>query len=156
MSEGINFSDGMARLVVMIGLPFPNPNDAFLIEKMKYINEQHSASVSNMSNDDKIATHKINASNEYLENICMRSVNQSIGRSIRHKDDYSVILLLDNRYYLQERIQKKLPNWIRGSLQVSNSFGQSFAAVSKFFNAKKGKQTLIEQKREEIAKQKQK
>jgi chromosome transmission fidelity protein 1 len=39
MSEGINFGDGLARLVVMIGLPFPNPNDPVLTEKIKYMTE---------------------------------------------------------------------------------------------------------------------
>ena len=39
MSEGINFSDGLARCVVMIGLPYPNPNDPFLKEKISYISQ---------------------------------------------------------------------------------------------------------------------
>ena len=38
MSEGINFSDDMGRAVVVVGLPFGNPYDPVLQEKMKYLN----------------------------------------------------------------------------------------------------------------------
>lgn len=39
------------------------------------------------------------AGREYYNNICMRAVNQSIGRSIRHARDYASILLVDERYH---------------------------------------------------------
>ncbi|CAN0285152.1 unnamed protein product, partial [Ectocarpus sp. 8 AP-2014] len=38
------------------------------------------------------------AGREYYSSICMRAVNQSIGRSIRHAGDYASILLVDERY----------------------------------------------------------
>ena len=41
------------------------------------------------------------AGKEYHQAICMRAVNQSIGRSIRHATDYSSILLVDERYSKQ-------------------------------------------------------
>ncbi|KAI9005348.1 hypothetical protein BC832DRAFT_592469 [Gaertneriomyces semiglobifer] len=68
MSEGINFSDGLARLVIMIGLPFPNMKSPELQEKLKYIN---SLAVSRGSNGSTAAT-------SYYENLCMKAVNQSI------------------------------------------------------------------------------
>lgn len=37
MSEGINFSDELARCVCMIGLPYPNPHDPQLKEKMQFM-----------------------------------------------------------------------------------------------------------------------
>ncbi|PRP77742.1 putative ATP-dependent RNA helicase DDX11-like protein 8 [Planoprotostelium fungivorum] len=118
LSEGINFSDGLGRCIIMIGLPYPNQNDPILQEKMKYIN----ASVSSSGK-------KANAT-EYLENLCMKSVNQSIGRSIRHVADYSTILLLDERYS-QDRYVQKLPVWIRSSLRVGCSYGQAFCSEKK-------------------------
>ena len=34
----------------------------------------------------------------HYENLCMKAVNQSVGRAIRHKEDYAAILLLDHRF----------------------------------------------------------
>ena len=33
----------------------------------------------------------------HYENLCMKAVNQSVGRAIRHKDDYAAIIFLDHR-----------------------------------------------------------
>ncbi|RCH82838.1 ATP-dependent DNA helicase chl1, partial [Rhizopus stolonifer] len=80
MSEGINFSDNLGRGVIMIGLPFANRNSVELQEKMKYT-KNHTAHMSN----------NYDGGVEYYENLCMRGVNQSIGRAIRHKGDYATI-----------------------------------------------------------------
>ena len=50
----------------------------------------------------------------YYENICWKSINQSIGRAIRHQNDYSTIILLDNRYCTatMSSMMEKLPQWI--------------------------------------------
>jgi chromosome transmission fidelity protein 1 len=45
----------------------------------------------------------------------MRAVNQAVGRAIRHKGDWASILLFDARY-AQQRVQTKLPGWIKESL----------------------------------------
>ena len=33
----------------------------------------------------------------HYENLCMKAVNQSVGRAIRHKEDYAAIIFLDHR-----------------------------------------------------------
>lgn len=63
MSEGINFSDELARCVVMVGLPYPNARDAELVEKMTFLDKRTPG-----------------AGRQYYESLCMKAVNQSIGR----------------------------------------------------------------------------
>jgi len=105
LSEGINFSDALGRGVMVVGLPFPNPHSAEWKAKSQYI----SAKMSQRGGDGKAAAR------EFFENACMRAVNQCVGRAIRHQRDYAVILMLDKRYGGQ-RIQDKLPKWIRESM----------------------------------------
>lgn len=64
LSEGMNFSDDLARCVIVIGMPYPNKNSPELAERMKYL-------------DQKFGT---GAGSEYYENICIKSVNQCIGK----------------------------------------------------------------------------
>ncbi|KAI8341304.1 helicase C-terminal domain-containing protein [Chlamydoabsidia padenii] len=126
MSEGINFSDRLGRCVVMIGLPFPNRFSVELNEKIKYADSQA------LTRGDKSNKR----GQEYYENLCMRGVNQSIGRAIRHKNDYATIVLLDKRYR-SPRIMKKLPGWIGTSIEHCDNFGKAMGKSSKFFIRKK-------------------
>ncbi|PFX19231.1 putative ATP-dependent RNA helicase DDX11 [Stylophora pistillata] len=104
------------RCVVMVGLPYPNIYSPELNEKMIYLD----------------ATLGPKAGQIHYENLCMKAVNQSIGRAIRHKRDFATILLLDQRYG-SARIQKSLPGWISNRLQHQTRFGSAFAAIRKFF-----------------------
>ena len=105
----------------MVGLPFPNPNDPVLKEKMEYINKLQEKQKTNQPNT---------AGSDYYDNLCMKAVNQSIGRSIRHKNDYATIILLDKRYQ-SARISNKLPKWIGDTVKKPSSFGEGFGSISK-------------------------
>lgn len=117
LSEGINFTDDLGRVVIMVGLPFPNSHSIELKEKMRFLCER--------SGDDR-------RGNEYYENLCMKAVNQSIGRVIRHRHDYAAILLLDKGYG-RPAIQKKLPSWISKLVTYNNGFGPCFGKIKQFF-----------------------
>uniref|UniRef100_A0A671VWC9 ATP-dependent DNA helicase DDX11 n=1 Tax=Sparus aurata TaxID=8175 RepID=A0A671VWC9_SPAAU len=118
MSEGINFSDDLGRCVVMVGMPYPNIKSPELQEKMSYL--------------DKHLPHGGGRSpgQALIENLCMKAVNQSIGRAIRHRGDYSSMVLCDRRYARPATLSK-LPTWIKDRTSTHASFGPAFAAMRK-------------------------
>lgn len=126
MSEGINFSDDMARCVVIVGLPYPDIKDPELKEKMATLDG---------------TTEKTITGQAYYQNLCMRSVNQSVGRAIRHSNDYAAIVLIDKRYTTDSRLWSGLPNWIKkGSLsrwREDLTVEQRLVEMSQFFATKK-------------------
>lgn len=127
MSEGINFSDDLGRCIVVIGLPYANIKSGELQQKMTYYDKICSRSGKNT----------VSAGQQYYENLCIKGVNQSIGRAIRHRDDYAAIVLLDRRFSMRASIQVGLPNWIRKSMIVNERFGPMFGQLKSFFNNKK-------------------
>ncbi len=66
----------------------------------------------------------------------MRAVNQSIGRAIRHANDFATILLVDRRYGTQ-RIKGKLPKWIGEDVLVQEEWGGAAKAIALFFKDKR-------------------
>lgn len=113
LSEGINFSDRLGRGILVVGLPFPNIRSAVWQAKIKHIEEKtYQQSSGPEASKQSIAKA---AGRDFYENACMRAVNQSIGRAIRHRNDYAAIVLIDKRYN-KSNIQGKLPAWIRQSL----------------------------------------
>uniref|UniRef100_A0A3B5MYU6 DEAD/H (Asp-Glu-Ala-Asp/His) box helicase 11 n=1 Tax=Xiphophorus couchianus TaxID=32473 RepID=A0A3B5MYU6_9TELE len=118
MSEGINFSDDLGRCVVIVGMPYPNIKSPELQEKMSYLDKHLPHS------------HGKNPGQALVENLCMKAVNQSIGRAIRHRGDYSSIVLCDRRYARPATLSK-LPAWIKNRTNTYSSFGPAFAALRK-------------------------
>jgi chromosome transmission fidelity protein 1 len=148
LSEGINFSDRLARAVIMVGMPFANSASVELNERMKYVR----------SLNDKSRTIK-DAGQELYINLCMKAVNQSIGRAIRHQSDYAALILLDRRYGRKD-IRDRLPacefvrepsvglseltlsseQGIRPSVKTYDHFGPSMSALGAFFREKKARE----------------
>ncbi|KAI2464854.1 DNA repair helicase [Annulohypoxylon bovei var. microspora] len=145
MSEGINFSDRLGRCVVVIGLPYPNIHSPDWKARIEYIEsttlarlKANSSNPSTPKGQDFAAAKQ--AARDFYENACMRAVNQSIGRAIRHRNDYAAIVLIDRRFGT-DRIKGKLPSWIRGGLvegSESAGLGQMMGKLSGFFRGKKG------------------
>ncbi|XP_072762661.1 ATP-dependent DNA helicase DDX11 [Anoplolepis gracilipes] len=124
LSEGLNFSDDLGRCVIVVGLPYPNIKSPELQEKMKYLNENV----------------KPDAGSSFYENSCMKAVNQCIGRSVRHINDYSTVVLLDKRYSHKVKV---LPQWIQRSVTINDSFGPVIGNIATFFSAKRTKQSNL-------------
>lgn len=132
MSEGINFSDKLGRGVIVVGLPFPNLQSAQWKAKLEYIEK---STIDQGGNKDEGKA----SGREFYENACMRAVNQSIGRAIRHRNDFASIILLDRRYKT-ERITSKLPGWIKQSIVQSKgeeSFNDVIDNLEAFFQSKR-------------------
>ncbi|XP_073110576.1 uncharacterized protein [Elaeis guineensis] len=160
ISEGINFSDGMGRCVIMVGLPYPSPADIELMERVKYIEGlgELSSPTPNKSFGNKLYSNsKVQSGfdilrkckqrgREYYDNLCMKAVNQSIGRAIRHINDYAAILLVDSRYACDSSIRSfsdptnKLPLWIKDRLvSATQSYGEVHRLLHQFFQFNKKK-----------------
>ncbi|KAF8667014.1 hypothetical protein HU200_053185 [Digitaria exilis] len=159
ISEGINFSDGMGRCVIMVGLPYPSPSDVELIETIKHI---ETISSSLLVGDDKTSGRKCDdecelqpgydilrkctkGGRDYYENLCMKAVNQSIGRAIRHINDYAAMLLVDSRYAQASSSKSfssptdKLPQWIKTQLSYAQNYGEVHRLLYQFFKFNKQK-----------------
>lgn len=126
LSEGINFSDRLARAVIMVGLPFPNAKSPELAERMRYVRET--------SHVDANASAGVKDAGQALYlSLCLKAVNQSIGRAIRHQNDFAALLLLDVRYGRSE-IRQGLPGWIQDAVRVPAA-GAGFGTVMRDLGA---------------------
>ncbi|CEJ82969.1 Putative ATP-dependent RNA helicase chl-1 [[Torrubiella] hemipterigena] len=139
MSEGINFSDRLGRCVVVVGLPYPNIASPDWKAKMEYIETTTLSRLPPTLSKEEAGAQAKQAARDFYENACMRAVNQSIGRAIRHRGDYAAIVLVDRRYGT-ERIRTKLPGWIRGGMVMDShekGLGGLMGMLSTFFRGKK-------------------
>ncbi|PIN05902.1 Helicase of the DEAD superfamily [Handroanthus impetiginosus] len=91
ISEGINFSDGAGRCIIMVGLPYPSPSDIELIERVKHIEGLQKTVQSKQPVYGECHNGEVEAGfhilksckgrgKEYYENLCMKAVNQSVGK----------------------------------------------------------------------------
>ena len=97
-SEGIDYSDDSARAVICIGIPFADISDNRVKLKIEYLNS--------LRKDDK----NLISGYEWYDADAMTAVNQSLGRVIRHKNDFGTMLCIDERYIQYE---KYFSFWIR-------------------------------------------
>ncbi|KAI0164563.1 DNA repair helicase [Xylariaceae sp. FL1272] len=137
MSEGINFSDRLGRCVIIVGLPYPNIHSPDWKARIEYIESTTVQRLNHMPREQAVATAK-QAARDFYENACMRAVNQSIGRAIRHRNDYAAIILLDRRFSM-DRVKGKLPGWIQNGLiegSENGGLGQMMGRLSSFFRSK--------------------
>ena len=123
LSEGINFADRLCRCVVVVGMPYANPFDAEVKAKREWVEERGGG-----------------GGKEWYDTQCMRGVNQSVGRSIRHAKDYAAIVLVDARYR-KEGVQAGLAGWVRERTVTVDKFGDGQRRLREFFKEKEGKST---------------
>ena len=103
ISEGLDFSDNAARLVIIVGIPYPQMADARVILKQDFLDRTVASQTA--------AAQKFSGK-DWFGQQATRAVNQAIGRVIRHVQDYGAILLLDERFGWASN-QKSISKWLR-------------------------------------------
>jgi Rad3-related DNA helicase len=107
-SEGMNFKNDFARLVIVVGIPYAYLGDPKTQLRKEYQDEFNKFYFSFIK-DKKIK--KLSGAEWYSQN-AIKCVNQAIGRVIRHSADYGCMLLIDTRY--QQNSNKLLiSKWTR-------------------------------------------
>lgn len=129
LSEGINFQDNLCRAIVMTGLPFPNVFSGEMMVKRSHLENK-------ILHKGGTRQEAINSTKTFFETICLKAVNQSVGRAIRHANDYANIYLLDKRY-ANPHIQDKLSHWISKRLQPQSDLNSIMNSTLRFFEDKK-------------------
>jgi DNA excision repair protein ERCC-2 len=99
VAEGIDFDRHYGRCVVMFGVPYQYTLSRILRARLEYLRE----------------TFQIKE-NDYLAFDAVRQAAQCIGRVIRSKADYGLMVFADKRYQRGDK-RDKLPRWITSHLQ---------------------------------------
>lgn len=111
VSEGIDFDHQYGRAVINIGVPFQYTESRILKARLEFLRE----------------TYHIRE-NDFLSFDAMRHAAQCLGRVIRGKDDYGVMVLADRRF---QKKRNQLPKWInQGLLDVDTNLSTDMAVSS--------------------------
>ena len=137
VAEGIDFDRHYGRAVVMYGVPYQYTLSRILRARLEYLRE----------------TFQIKES-DFLSFDAVRQAAQCVGRVIRSKADYGLMVFADKRYNSQDK-RGKLPGWITTHLreevlnlstdmamQVSRTF---MRAMSQPFSHEDNKKSLLDQ-----------
>lgn len=122
VSEGIDFADADARAVVITGIPYPSVFDPKVKLKKKFLDG------CKLSGGEAAKTL---SGTEWYNLEAFRAINQSVGRVIRHKDDFGAVLLLDKRFGA-EGSASKLSSWLPKAKKF-NCFKASIKSLEDFF-----------------------
>ena len=94
VSEGINFDRHYGRAVIMFGVPFQYTLSHILRARLEYLQ-----------------THYQIREQDFLNFDALRQASQCVGRVIRSKTDYGLMIFADSRYNRHDK-RSKLPKWI--------------------------------------------
>ncbi|KAJ6120849.1 hypothetical protein N7523_005129 [Penicillium sp. IBT 18751x] len=121
VSEGIDFDHHYGRAVLCIGVPFQYTESRILKARLEFLRENYRI-----------------RENDFLSFDAMRHAAQCLGRVLRGKDDYGVMVLADRRF---ERKRPQLPKWINQAMLDSETNLSTDMAVS---NAKNFLRTMAQ------------
>lgn len=110
VSEGIDFDHQYGRAVLCIGVPYQYTESLILKARLDFLRE----------------TYRIKE-NDFLSFDAMRHAAQCLGRVLRGKDDYGIMVLADRRF---PKKRNQLPKWINQALLESDTNLSTDMAVS--------------------------
>ncbi|XP_078517020.1 general transcription and DNA repair factor IIH helicase subunit XPD isoform X1 [Lissotriton helveticus] len=102
VSEGIDFVHHFGRAVIMFGVPYVYTQSRILKARLEYLRDQFQI-----------------RENDFLTFDAMRHAAQCVGRAIRGKTDYGLMIFADKRYARADK-RSKLPRWIQEHLTDAN------------------------------------
>ena len=102
VAEGIDFDRHYGRCVVMFGVPYQYTLSRILRARLEYLRETFQIS-----------------ENDFLAFDAVRQAAQCVGRVIRSKADYGLMIFADRRYARPDK-RDKLPGWITKHITHAN------------------------------------
>ncbi|KAL7750753.1 TFIIH/NER complex ATP-dependent 5'-3' DNA helicase subunit [Sorochytrium milnesiophthora] len=94
VSEGIDFDHNYGRAVVMFGIPYQYTESRILKARLEYLRDQYHI-----------------RENDFLTFDALRHAAQCVGRVLRGKSDYGLMIFADKRYARTDK-RSKLPQWM--------------------------------------------
>ena len=141
-SEGIDFSDEYARMVICVGVPYANIVEEKVQLKKKYLDDIN----------DKNLIEGLTGKKWYLSD-AISNVNQSLGRVLRHINDYGVLVCIDERFEYRN-IKNLFSKWIRDKCEIVKNINDNFFdSLVQFFDEQEKK---FKNKKEKEEKEKEK
>jgi len=101
VSEGVDFTHHLGRAVIMFGIPYVYTQSKTLKSRLEYLRENYQIRDS-----------------DFLTFDAMRHAAQCVGRVIRGKTDYGVMIFADKRYSNNDK-KSKLPRWIQEHISAA-------------------------------------
>ena len=115
VSEGIDFDHHYGRTVLCIGVPFQYTKSRILMARLEFMRENYRI-----------------RENDFLSFDAMRHAAQCLGRVIRGKDDYGIMVLADRRF---QKRRSQLPKWIAQAMNdadINQSVDTAVSAAKRF------------------------
>jgi len=101
VSEGVDFDHHLGRAVLMFGIPYVYTQSRILKARLEYLRDQFQI-----------------RENDFLTFDAMRHAAQCLGRALRGKTDYGIMILADKRFGRNDK-RGKPPKWIQEHLKDS-------------------------------------
>ncbi|TPX36511.1 hypothetical protein SmJEL517_g01355 [Synchytrium microbalum] len=117
VSEGVDFDHNYGRAVILFGIPYQYTESRLLKARLEYLRENVDI-----------------RENDFLTFDAMRHGAQCVGRVLRGKTDYGLMIFADKRFARADK-RSKLPKWIREGMNegyTNLSTDMAIAVAKKF------------------------